>query len=267
MDIVVKFGTTSLLEKGKLSQNVIDDFAKQMTEATKNGHRFVIVSSGCIKAGRETLEKLGVNVQESSLDKKGLSSFGVRRWLNLWNNAFQKQGEIGVSPCLITYANWKNSVELKNIKSSIINDWGAKIFPLVNENDRIATEEIKSMEKGIGENDNLARKIAFLIEADAVLFLTDEGGVFEKNPKQNPEARQYKEIDAWNIQELNIDGRDKNSEGVGGIEKKLEAAVLCAKQKMLVCIASGKEQNVITNFCKKETVGTKIGNKNIFYKT
>ena len=265
MDIVVKFGTTSLLEEGKISQSVINDFARQIAKATKKDHRFVIVSSGCIKAGKEILEESGVNVQKSGLDKKGLSSFGVRQWLNFWNNAFQKQGEIGVSPCLITYANWKNLVELKNIKSSIISDWRAGIITLINENDRVATDEIKDLEKGIGENDTLARMVADLINADAVLFLTDEGGVFEENPKQNPKARQYKEIDIRDMKKLNIGERRKNSEGKGGIEKKLEAAVLCAKQGMLVCIASGKEQNVITNFCKKETVGTKIGNKNIFY--
>ena len=176
--------------------------------------------------------------------------------MNLWADAFSFYG-IKVAQGLTTYANWEQKTEKQNIKTGILSFLRNRVVPIINENDFIADEEIKSMEQGISENDQLAQMIASLIKAKLVLFLTDEGGIFDKNPKTNSEAKRYKEFTQQDIKKLS-DAEKTNKNGKGGMSKKIKFAIMCAEQGIFTCIASGKESDVITKFGKRKTVGTKI---------
>lgn len=253
--LIVKFGTTNLCnENGQLDQSIFDDFAQQVVKLQNKGIEVVIVSSGGIKAGRERAESLGL--KNSYLDKKELAGIGARHLLNRWGDAFEIYKK-EVSQVWVTYANWSNKGEKKSIKSSILNFFKAEVVTIVNELDVVSDLEIKSMEEGISENDRLAKMIAFLVDADAVLFLTDEGGIYEQDPQINPQAKLYKEISAWTKPELIGFSSNTSKYGTKGMRAKFEEAAQCAKKGMRVAIA-GREKNVILKFARGEHIGTKI---------
>jgi glutamate 5-kinase len=114
------------------------------------------------------------------------------------------------------------------------------------------------MEKGFSENDKLARMVAFLINADAVLFLTNKRGIYREDPKNNPHARLYKEINARVKPESIGISNGTSKTGTGGMMAKWKEASHCAKRGMRVAIA-GNEKDVIVRFVKGESVGTRIG--------
>lgn len=260
--LVVKCGTKNLCnpDTGILDQVVFNEYARQIVELQKLGIKVVIVSSGAIQAGREILIKLGK--EEANYTKSQLSSLGQSVLMKKWTDAFETHKK-AVGQILVTHANWENQEERESIKKNIFGLIDKGDIPILNENDSVSDKEIVLMDNKIGENDKLADMTTLLIGADAVLFLTDEGGVYTANPKIDRRAQLYEEIDVGNIPSgLNdLSGNDL-SKGTGGITKKLEAASACARRGLRVAIASGKEKDAIINFASGKSVGTKIGVKN-----
>lgn len=258
--LIVKFGTENLCgKKGRLDQAVLASYARQIVQAEALGFRTVIVSSGGIKAGREHLAKLGID--DAAFQKKELAGIGARHLLNRWGEAFSSFGK-EVGQVWVTFANWQDAAERKSIKTSIERYLELGIVPIVNENDVISDTEIRLMEKGISENDRLARMVAELIDGDTVLFLTNVQGVFNYDPTRNVDAVCFLEIDAnaWSKRAAAVEGTSGN--GTGGMGKKIQEACRCAEKGMRTCIA-GTRRNVIYDFLKGLPVGTLIGTKDV----
>jgi len=255
--LIVKVGTANLCNQlGQLVQNIFNDFARQVVKLMEQGVEVIIVSSGAIKTGRERMESLGLDI--TYLDKKDLAGIGARHLMNKWGEAFEIYGK-EVGQVWVTFGNWANEGERKSIQSSIFDYLKSGVaIPIVNEADVVSDREIKLMEKGFSENDRLAKMVAFLINADAVLFLTDEGGIYGEDPKENPQARLYEEISARAKPESIGISSGTSKTGTGGMIAKWREASRCAKKGMLVAIA-GNEENVILRFVRGESVGTKIG--------
>lgn len=256
--LVVKLGTESLSScmegKKELNQNLFDDFARQIMEARKLGVDVAIVSSGAIRAGEERIKVLGL--EPGPLERKHIAGIGARHLMSKWGKAFECYGW-DVAQIWVTYASLSHNGEQKSIRESILRylKHGA-IIPVVNENDVLSDEEIRWMEQGISENDNLAQKIAFLITADAVLFITTEKGVYKDNPKNDPNAEIYTEIDCNQVPSFS--GSSVTSDGgAGGMGAKIKAALECARAGKRVSIV-GCEENMITRFVKDLPIGTKI---------
>lgn len=259
--LIVKVGTDNLCgEYFGLNQKYFDDLARQIANLNKQGIEVVIVSSGAVQAGRESMGDLGLNT--THFHKKDLAGIGARHLMKRWGDAFHIFGK-EVMQIWVTYGNWRKKEEKKSIHSSILNCIKSNfVVPIVNEADVISDREIKSMEKGFSENDKLARMVAFLMKADAILFLTDEGGIYTENPKKNPKAKLYKEIDAWADPKTIGISDDVSASGTGGMVVKWKQASMCAKKGMKVAIA-GNEPDVVARFVKGESVGTKIGKTTI----
>lgn len=257
--LIVKFGTANLCNSsGQLDQGIFNDFAGQIDELQNKGIEVVIVSSGAIKAGQERIKELGeLGIDVVHLGKKEIAGLGARHLLNKWGEAFEfYRKEVG--QVWVTYGNWANEGERESIRTSIFNYLKAKVPPVVNESDVVSDREIRLMDKKISENDRLAKMIALLINADAILFLTDEGGIYEEDPKRNPQARLYEEV-SMRAKPETIGISDSTSKGgTGGMIAKWREASRCAKRGMQVAIA-GNEKGVILNFAKGESVGTRIG--------
>jgi glutamate 5-kinase len=257
--LVVKCGTENLCTQDdkKLNQKIFDDYARQVVELQKQGVDVVIISSGAIKAGREELEDLGLDTK--GFDKQVLASVGQALLMKRWEEAFRKFGKTP-GQLLVTFTNWSNERERGEVIQCIFDLWKIGQIPIVNENDPVSDKEIKLMEKRISENDQLAKMTALKIGADAILFLTDEGGIYTADPKIDPNAQLYEEVNARNIPTgltcLAEDTPDKS--GIGGMATKLKGAFRCAKRKLRVAIA-GYEEDVILKFARGESVGTKIG--------
>ncbi|MBM4177264.1 hypothetical protein FJ208_00460 [Candidatus Gribaldobacteria bacterium] len=252
--LVVKFGTESLSLSGKLDQKVFNDFARQIIIAQGFGIRVAIVSSGAIRAGQEAMGALGA--EPYRLEKKHLAGIGARHLMEKWGKAFRGHRK-EVAMVWITYASLMHDGERRSIKDSIICYLENGVVPVINENDVLSDEEIRWMDEGISENDKLAQEVAFLIEANSVLFITTQGGIYENNPKVYPEAKLYKEINCDCAFDSVLNANSVSEGGAGGMKTKLKAACKCAQAGKRVAVA-GKEENIILNFAKGLPVGTSI---------
>lgn len=251
--IVLKVGTKNLMVGGHLDQGVFNDLARQTAEVQKDGKKVLIVSSGAVQAGRERLSSLGFN--ENNFIKKEMAGIGARHLLNRWGEAFACYNK-EISQFWLTYANLQDNNERKSIRTGILNCLDVGLVPIVNENDVISDAEIVFMEKKFSENDRLARMTASLVSAEGVLFLTDAGGIYEEDPRKNPKARMYEEINPFVFGTKIISGI--SDVGRGGIETKIEEAKACFLAGMRVSVA-GMEGDVLIKFCRGESVGTKLG--------
>ncbi len=245
--LVVKFGTKELCdESGRLDQMIFDDYVGQMVKVRERGVGVIIVSSGSIQAGREEAEIMGLNPK---LDKKEFAGIGSPYLLNRWIEAFAAHRKL-ISQVWVTYANWQDENERQSIKNSLLDFMREGIFPVVNENDVVSDREITLMDLKISENDRLSVMIAQLVNADMHLFLTEVGGVYQEDPKTNPQARLYEEIDARMQPEM-----IKLMDGMATKVLEARESYLAGRK---VAIA-GRQDDIILRFVADENVGTKMG--------
>jgi len=257
--LVIKIGTGNLVNGGNtLDSSRAEEVSRQVAALLSQGIEVILVSSGAIKAGKNRMTQMG---QNPVLEKKEWAGIGARHLLNLWGDAFEIYG-LDVAQVWLTYTNWLHQREYVSIKTSILSFLRSNIIPLVNENDVVSDREIVLMERGISENDRLARMIAEMVEADAILFLTDIGGVYDKDPRTNPSARKYQSVGKEIFRQ--IGGSESESpHGTGGIGPKLREAFICFEKGMKVAVA-GLEENVILNFASGKMVGTMINEASAF---
>lgn len=258
--LVVKLGTKVLAPSGALDQNVFEQVAFQTIDAQKLGTEIIIVSSGGILAGRERAKKLKLETSllENDEKKRYLAGIGARHLLNFWGRAFEKYG-LDIGQIWITHGNLDNTGENESIKSAIKNYHSCGVIPIINENDVVSSVEVDSMKEGKSENDRLAHRVAQIVNADSILFLTNVGGVYEQNPDSKLDTRRFSEIDIKTAEKLAALSNGTTEHGTGGMNAKLCAAVQCYRDKnMKVCIASVAD-NAILKFVRNENVGTLIG--------
>lgn len=218
-----------------------------------------MVTSGAVRAGRECAFKIDL---DGHLDKKLLAALGSRYLLNMWGSAFEQYG-YGVAQVWVTNTNLQNPMECASIRAVIDSCAQLRVVPLINENDVISDDEIKLMDAGISENDNLARYIARVVDAKAILFLTEVGGVFDKDPLLFKNARKYQSISHAVFADSNP--VSTSSGGSGGLKTKLDAAFGSHNDGMRVAIAGPAENEVVIRFMKGKRVGTVVGDKTEFY--
>lgn len=266
--IVIKAGGDTLVgADGSLNVEVFASIARQVAVLRSQGKEVVIVTSAAIKAGLQTLKSLGIDTV--SVSKKLLAGVGAELLLSTWATAFRPY-KIATAQFWVTHGNWDKNGERERIESGLLEALVLGIVPIVNENDVVSDDEIVLMDKGWGENDNMAARVADLIHASSVLFLSSVGGIYEANPKEDTRARRYEEIDAWNIPEAlrSFNGTSFHGEGKGGINNirtKVEAAAFCHRLGMRVNIASlDVDPNMILLFgATGESYGTGMGRTNI----
>ena len=253
--VVVKCGTEFLyatkLTSGTTrpygAHDAFDRVASESVFTQKSGTPVVIVSSGAAKEGRQ---RSADRLFPMRLSGKEYAGIGLPHLYGRWSHAFAKYDK-NVGQILVTSANLAHGGERRSIARAIAAYHVNGVIPIINENDVIASAEQK-----IGDNDRLARMIAELIRADAVLFLTRVGGVYERDPAYDSRARRYKEIDARTAL--------TNAWLTHGMAVKLLEAVQCFAMGMRVAIA-GIDGDTIRRFAAGESVGTMIGDSLQFY--
>ncbi|KKU68545.1 MAG: Glutamate 5-kinase [Parcubacteria group bacterium GW2011_GWA2_47_16] len=266
--IVIKVGGDTLAyADGTLNTKAFASIARQVAVLRTQGKQVAIVTSAGIKAGIQTLKSLGI--ESASVSKKLLAGIGAELLLSTWATAFRPY-KIAIAQFWVTHGNWDKDGERERIESGLLEALGLGIVPIVNENDVVSDNEIVLMDKGWGENDNMAARIASLVHAFSVLFLSSVGGIYEANPRQHSSARRYDEINAHDIpQSLRSqngtsphgDGKD----GINNIRTKIDAAAFCCRLGMRVNIASlSADSNMIILFGSAgENYGTRMGTENI----
>lgn len=251
--IVAKLGTSTLTGGGsRLSLPRMVDLVRQMSSLQAEGLDIVLVTSGAIAAGRERLDfpQLSKDIPA----KQMLAAIGQPRLMAIYEQLFNLYG-IRVAQVLLTRTDLANRRSYINSRNTLTALLANKVIPIVNENDTVATEEIR-----VGDNDNLSAQVANLIEADLLALLTDQKGLFTADPRQNPSAQLISDITSPDIPEeiWRAAGGSGNGLGTGGMVTKLQAADLARRSGSAVVIARGSDPEVLLALARGEQRGTKF---------
>ena len=235
--IVIKIGSSLLVDdKKRIRKKWLQGFAKDIQKLRSKNKKIIIVSSGAIALG---CKKMDYNKRGLKIDKsQAIASIGQIELINLFSKIFTKF-KLNISQILLTLDDTEERRRSINAKRTIENLFKLNYIPVVNENDTIATSEIK-----FGDNDRLASRVAQITNADSLILLSDVDGLFTKNPKKFKNAKLIKEVrDFKDIKNVNIKGITEF--GSGGMNTKIEAAKICNLSGCNMIIANGLYLNPI----------------------
>ncbi len=242
--IVIKIGSSLLVDnKKKIRKKWLSSFAKDIQNLKIKNKRVIIVSSGAIALG---CKKMNYNKKNLKLDKsQAIASIGQIELMNLFSQTFSKY-KLNISQILLTLDDTEERRRSINAKRTIENLFDLNYIPIVNENDTIATSEIK-----YGDNDRLASRVAQITNADTLILLSDVDGLFTKNPKIFKDAKLIKHVRDLKKDIRNINLKGRNEFGSGGMDTKIEAAKICNLAGCNMLIANGLHLNPIKKIEEK----------------
>ncbi|MCE9679077.1 glutamate 5-kinase [Shewanella sp. AS1] len=247
--VVVKLGT-SVLTSGErsLDKAHMVELARQMASLMKSGVEVVLCTSGAIAAGREHLGYPAL--ADTVANKQLLAAVGQSQLILAWSQLFSIYG-LHVGQLLLTRADLHDRERYLNARDSLNALLDNGIVPIINENDAVATNEIK-----VGDNDNLSARAALLCDADLLILLTDQKGLFDADPRSNPDAKLIKQVVNIDDSLRRLAGGAVSGLGTGGMATKLQAADIARRAGIEVVIASGHHPQVILQAVCKQAVGT-----------
>lgn len=248
--IVIKLGTSTLTGgTPRLALPRLADLARQMARLRTDGHEIVLVSSGAMAAGSEMLGF--PQLPRAIPAKQMLSAVGQPRLMDVWGRMFGIYS-IPVAQVLLTRDDLRARTRYLNARNALWALLQQGVLPVINENDTVATEEIR-----VGDNDNLSALVANLIAADDLYLLTDQEGLLTTDPRKNARADLVRLIDSPEIPEAiwNAAGGGGNL-GVGGMQTKVQAADLARRSGVRVVITRGDLPDVLLRLAGGERIGT-----------
>jgi glutamate 5-kinase len=247
--VVVKIGTSVLTGGTRyLDRPHMVELARQCAELHVRGKEIILVSSGAIAVGRE---RLGFpELAPTISNKQMLAAVGQSRLMQMWERYFDIYG-IHVGQILLTRSDVEHRGRFLNARDALQALLEQRIVPIVNENDAVTTAEIK-----VGDNDNLSALVSILTDADLLILLTDQPGLFTADPRTNPDAQLISEVKTIDETLHRLAGSSVSGLGVGGMATKLQAADVARRAGAEVIIASGHAPNVIIEAVAGDRGGT-----------
>lgn len=249
--IVVKLGTSVLTGGGRqLNQARMVEIARQCAALYEQGHDLIVCTSGAVAAGRAHLNFPALPPTITS--KQLFAAVGQLQLMRVWERLFDIYG-VRIGQILLTRSDVENRQRYINARDTFAALLEHRIVPVVNENDAVATEEIR-----VGDNDNLSALVATLVNADLLILLTDQPGLFTADPRSNPNAQLIPEVRKIDETLKAIASGSVSGLGTGGMATKLQAANTARHAGVDVVIAAGSEPNVILRVVAGEAVGTRF---------
>jgi len=249
--IVIKLGT-SVLTAGTpyLSRPRLIDLVRQCARLHEQGLELILVSSGAMAAGKEQMgfPELPPDVPA----KQMLSAVGQPRLMGIYRQYFDIYG-IPVAQMLLTREDLQGRRRYLNARQTLSALLRHRAIPIINENDTVTAEEIR-----VGDNDNLSAMVATLAEADLLILLTDQPGLFTADPRTDPDARLIPRVEAIDDGIFAIAGGAGTALGTGGMITKIQAAETATRGGTEVVIASGEAPDVILRLARGEALGTRF---------
>ncbi|MBQ5951797.1 MAG: glutamate 5-kinase [Lachnospiraceae bacterium] len=248
--VVVKVGSSTLTHKnGTLHLERIEKLVRALCELKNRGKRVVLVSSGAVAAGRTAIQYAGK--PETVAEKQALAAIGQGRLMMLYERLFGEYGAV-TAQILLTRDTVEQEESRENACATFARLLDMGVVPVVNENDTVATHEIK-----FGDNDRLSAITAKMIGADLLVLLSDVEGLFTDNPAKDPAARRIGFVPELTEEILAMgSGESASSVGTGGMTSKLLAAQIACVSGIPMMIASGKEPEILYRILAGEEVGT-----------
>jgi len=246
---VIKIGSALLTKDGKgLDYLAIEGWTKQIAQLRQQGIEIILVSSGSVAEG---MSRMGWTKRPTKLaELQAAAAIGQTGLIETYEAQF-KQHNIQAAQILLTHDDVSNRKRYLNARNTLHALLKFKALPIINENDTVALEEMR-----LGDNDTLAALVANLVEADLLVILTDQEGLFTKDPRHHDDAVLISEESATNTTLLDFVGDIATALGSGGMATKLTAAQRAANSGCATVIASGREDNVLYRLSQGEKIGT-----------
>ena len=251
--IVVKVGTSTITHpSGALNLRIIEDLSRVLSDIKNSGRKVVLVSSGAVSAG---ISRLSLDHRPRTLEEKqALAAVGQSELMNIYSKFFAAYGHC-VGQVLMT----RDVVDFAMRRSSAENTFSQLLafncIPIVNENDSVSSEEIRE-EANYGANDTLSAYVAILAGADLLVNLSDIDGLYDSDPKENPNARLISRVDRIDDRIMALAGGAGTERGTGGMLTKLRAARLATNAGIPMCIVNGSNPAVLYDIIDGKEPGT-----------
>ncbi|NCS65179.1 MAG: glutamate 5-kinase [Hydrogenophilales bacterium CG03_land_8_20_14_0_80_62_28] len=249
--IVVKVGSSLVTNDGRgLDHARLARWAGQIAALVKQGKEVVLVSSGAIAEG---MQRLGWSKRPAALNElQAAAAVGQMGLIEAYERCFRSHS-LKTAQILLTHADLADRERYLNARSALRTLLRLKVIPIINENDTVTTDEIK-----VGDNDTLAALVANLIEADALIILTDQPGLYSADPRQQPDAELIHEATAGDPKLEAMAGATGSAIGTGGMLTKVLAAKRAARSGAHTVIASGREDRVLERLAQGEPIGSQL---------
>ena len=244
--VVVKAGTNSLTdETSNVDQAKLDKLVDDIMDLRDRGKEVILVSSGAIGAGKGWVDRPAETIE----DLQAASTVGQSHLMRTYTESFERYDQ-KIAQLLVTQDDLVQTDRFSNFRNSVetLLEWG--VVPIVNENDAIAIEEIK-----IGDNDMISSSVAVGVEADLLVTLTDVGGVYTGNPKEDPDAEKIEAV-GRNYAEVQELVEASSSGEFGGIRTKVQGAREVNEHGIPAIIAASTEPDVLEKVASATPVGT-----------
>ena len=251
---VIKIGSALITNDGQgLNTQAIQSWVEQIANLRAAGKEVLLVSSGAVAEG---MARIGWKLRPHALHElQAAAALGQMGLIQHFESCF-KQHDIHTAQILLTHEDLSNRQRYLNARSTLKTLLSLGAIPIINENDTVATDEIR-----FGDNDTLAALVSNLVEANALVILTDQQGLFNKDPRYNENAELISESTANNRDLLTMAG-DSGTLGQGGMRTKITAAQHAARSGATTIIASGSVENILQKIALGETVGTLLAADN-----
>ncbi len=249
--IVVKVGSSLVTNDGRgLDGGAIENWCRQLAILTAQGRELVMVSSGAIAEG---MKRLGWPARPRQLHELQAAAAVGQMGLAQMYESMLRQHDVKSAQVLLTHADLADRERYLNARSTLLTLLELNVIPIINENDTVVNEEIK-----FGDNDTLGSLVANLIEADALIILTDQSGLYSGDPRKNPDAHLIQTALAGDPELERMAGGAGSSIGRGGMITKILAAKRAARSGASTVIAWGREPDVLLRLCAGEDLGTEL---------
>ena len=249
--LVVKVGSGLVTNAGLgLDHGALTGWAEQIARLHGEGRQIVLVSSGAIAEG---MQRLGWKKRPHALHElQAAAAVGQMGMVQVYESCFRSHGLL-TSQVLLTHEDLADRKRYLNARSALRTLLALKIIPVINENDTVAIDEIR-----FGDNDTLAAMVTNLVEADALIILTDQHGLYTADPRRNPDARLIPDGNAGDPYLESIAGSTGSSIARGGMLTKVLAAKRAARSGADTVIAWGRESGVLLRLATGERIGTQL---------
>ncbi|PYC28110.1 glutamate 5-kinase [Aquipseudomonas alcaligenes] len=246
---VVKIGSALLTADGRgLDRSAMAVWVEQMVALREAGVELVLVSSGAVAAG---MSRLGWHSRPSAMHElQAAAAVGQMGLVQAWESSFAEHGK-HTAQVLLTHDDLSDRKRYLNARSTLRTLVDLGVVPVINENDTVVTDEIR-----FGDNDTLAALVANLVEADLLVILTDRDGMFDADPRHNPDAQLIFEARADDPSLDAVAGGTGGALGRGGMQTKLRAARLAARSGAHTVIVGGRIERVLDRLKAGERLGT-----------
>lgn len=250
--VVIKVGTSTLTyENGKLNLKRLDEICRALTDLNNAGREIILVTSGAIGVG---VGKMNLKSRPHETEKKqALAAIGQCELMFMYDKFFSEYNQV-TAQVLLTKNVTNTEYSRRNVQNTFKELLHLGVIPVINENDTVDTSELEG--QNFGDNDMLSAVVAEIAGAEALVILTDIDGLYDSDPKKNPEAKLIHRVDTITDEITKLAGGAGSSRGTGGMFTKIQAAKRATGSGIPCCVISGGRNRYLYDLLAGKEVGT-----------